>query len=166
MVDREIFSRRLEALRGYLVKLRAFREPGEVEFVREAALHDLAERYLHLAVEACLDLGNHWIADRSLPTPDANRDTFTILERAGELSPDLSERLRGRAWFRNILVHEYLNIDHGIAYRHPRRARRSRPLCRLGGREARRRAVMVTDPITATHRDGMRRVPRCPARAT
>jgi uncharacterized protein YutE (UPF0331/DUF86 family) len=117
MVDREIFSRRLEALHGYLSKLRAFRHVAEAEFVAEPALHDLAERYLHLAVEACLDLANHWIADRSLPTPDANRDTFTVLERAGELPADLAERLRGWAGFRNILVHEYLRIDHAIAYR-------------------------------------------------
>jgi uncharacterized protein YutE (UPF0331/DUF86 family) len=117
MVDREIFSRRLEALRGYLTKLRAFGDVDQAEFVREPALHDLAERYLHLAVEACLDLANHWIADRALPTPDANRDTFTVLERAGELAPELAERLRGWAGFRNILVHEYLDIDHGMAYR-------------------------------------------------
>lgn len=117
MVDREIFSRRLEALNGYLTKLKAFLDADEAEFVREPALHDLAERYLHLAVEACLDLANHWISDRSLPAPDANRDTFTTLEQASELSPELAEKLRGWAGFRNILVHEYLEIDHGIAYR-------------------------------------------------
>lgn len=117
MVDQEIFSRRLEGLRGYLTKLGAFLEVEEEEFVCEPALHDLAERYLHLAVEACLDLANHWIADRALPTPDANRDTFTILEQAGELPAELAEKLRGWAGFRNILVHEYLDIDHSIAYR-------------------------------------------------
>jgi uncharacterized protein YutE (UPF0331/DUF86 family) len=117
MVDREIFSRRLEALADYLRKLAAFREVAEAEFVEEPALHHLAERYLHLAVEATLDLGNHWIADRGLATPDANRDTFTVLEKAGELSPDLAERLRGWAGFRNILVHEYIQIDHAISYR-------------------------------------------------
>lgn len=117
MVDREIFSTRLDALRGYLSKLAAFRNAAVEEFVREAALHDLAERYLHLAVEACLDLGNHWIADRGLRTPDANRDTFTVLEEAGELPPELADRLRGWAGFRNVLVHEYTTIDHAIAYR-------------------------------------------------
>jgi uncharacterized protein YutE (UPF0331/DUF86 family) len=116
MVDREIFSRRLEALHGYLQKLSAFQEVDEAEFVAEPALHDLAERYLHLAMEACLDLANHCIADRRLPTPDTNRDTFTILEEAGELDPGLAERMRGWAGFRNILVHEYLEIDHAVTY--------------------------------------------------
>jgi uncharacterized protein YutE (UPF0331/DUF86 family) len=104
-------------LAGYLTRLRAFRDVTREEFVAEPSLHDLAERYLHLAVEAGLDLANHWIAGAGLPTPDANRDTFTTLERAGELAPDLAERLRGWAGFRNILVHEYLAIDHGVAYR-------------------------------------------------
>jgi len=104
-------------LRDYLRKLQAFRDADEAEFVREPALHDLAERYLHLAVEACLDVGNHWIADRGLPTPEANRDTFTILEQAGELPEDLADRLRGWAGFRNVLVHEYLAIDHALAHR-------------------------------------------------
>jgi uncharacterized protein YutE (UPF0331/DUF86 family) len=90
---------------------------GEAEFVREPALHHLAERYLHLAIEACLDLANHWIAQQGLPAPDANRDTFTMLETAGEIPSALAERLRGWAGFRNILVHEYLAIDHAIAYR-------------------------------------------------
>lgn len=117
MVDRESFSRRLEALHGYLRKLRAFREADEAEFVGEPALHDLAERYLHLAVEACLDLANHWIVEKGLPTPDANRGTFTVLEEAGELPSDLADRLRGWAGFRNVLVHEYVEIDHSIAYR-------------------------------------------------
>jgi uncharacterized protein YutE (UPF0331/DUF86 family) len=117
MVDREIFSRRLEALHGYLRRLKAFREAELEEFLREAALHHLAERYLHLAVEAALDLANHWIADQALPTPDTIRDSFTGLEEAGELAPALADRLRGWAGFRNLLVHEYLEIDHGIAYR-------------------------------------------------
>ena len=117
MVDREIFSRRLEALHVYLGRLKAFRGADQQEFLREPALHDLAERYLHLAVEACLDLANHWIADRALPTPDTNRDSFTVLERAGDLEPELAERMRGWAGFRNILVHEYLEIDHAIAFR-------------------------------------------------
>ena len=117
MVDQEIFSRRLEGLRDYLNRLAAFREVDEAEFLANPALHDLAERYLHLAMEAVLDLVNHWIADRALGTPETNRDAFTVLERAGELPPPLAENLRGWAGFRNVLVHEYLEIDHSISYR-------------------------------------------------
>ncbi|MFC1705642.1 DUF86 domain-containing protein [Planctomycetota bacterium] len=100
-----------------MARLKELRRADEAEFLEKAALHHLAERYLHLAVEACLDLANHWVAERGLPPPATNRDTFTVLERAGELDGDLAERLRSWAGFRNILVHEYLRIDHSISYR-------------------------------------------------
>jgi uncharacterized protein YutE (UPF0331/DUF86 family) len=117
MVDRETFSRRLAALNGYLERLRAFKQTSREEFCRAPALHDLAERYLHLAMECVFDLGNHCIADRELPPPETNRDTFTRLEDVGELPPALAARLRAWAGFRNILVHQYLDIDHQIAWR-------------------------------------------------
>lgn len=116
MVDREIFSRRLAALRGYLEKLRAFRATSEREFLTSEAIHDLAERYLHLAMECVLDLANHFIADTGLSTPETNQDSFRRLEEAGAIPADLAARLRAWAGFRNVLVHEYLEIDHRIAW--------------------------------------------------
>ena len=37
-----------------------------------------------------------------------------MLEETGEFPPELAERLRGWAGFRNVLVHEYAHIDHSI----------------------------------------------------
>jgi uncharacterized protein YutE (UPF0331/DUF86 family) len=167
MVDREIFSRRLEALHAYLRKLAAFRDAGEDEFVREPALHDLAERYLHLAVKAVLDLGNHWIADRERPTPDTNRDTFTVLENAGEIPSDLAHPLRAgqdsatsssmSTWrscrYRRTRVGQQLNARRAFAIGPPIRAGRSAAQeCRLDahsskvahGTSDRARSIVVT----------------------
>lgn len=103
-------------LRGYLEKVRAFQAVPEEEFVASPAIHDLAERYLHLAMERVLDLGAHFIADRGLRSPVTNQGTFTLLERAGAIGPDLAGRLRSWAGLRNILVHQYLDIDHRVAW--------------------------------------------------
>ena len=117
MVDREIFSRRLDALDLYLERVERLGGVPEAEFAETPAIHDLAERYLHLAMEAAIDLANHWIAGRALRTPESNRDVFSVLEEDGEIEAALAERLRGWAGFRNILVHQYVNIDHRIVYR-------------------------------------------------
>ena len=116
MVDTEIFSRRLDALESYLDRLRSLGEAEESAYLENPGIHDLAARYLHLAVESAIDIANHWIADQGLRTPDSNRDTFTVLEEAGEIDAALAERMRGWAGFRNILVHDYISIDHRIAY--------------------------------------------------
>ena len=116
MVDTEIFSRRLDALESYLERLRSLGSAAEADYLAEPVIHDLAARYLHLAVEAAIDLANHWIADQGLRTPNSNRDSFTVLEEAGEIEATVAERMRGWAGFRNVLVHDYIGIDHRIAY--------------------------------------------------
>ena len=117
MVDQETFSRRLDALDDYLERAGRLGEVAEEEFASVAGIHDLAERYLHLAAEAVIDLANHWIADNGRRTPDSNRDTFSVLEESGEIDSALAEKMRGWAGFRNVLVHQYVNIDHRVAYR-------------------------------------------------
>lgn len=117
MVDRGTFSRQLDALAEYLERARRLGEVDEASFLAQPGIHDLAERYLHLAAEAAVDLANHWIAQGRLRAPDTNRDTFSVLEEAGETSADLADRLRGWAGFPNALVHQYASIDHGVAFR-------------------------------------------------
>ncbi len=117
MVDTAIFSKRLDALEDYLQRLRSLGQASRAAYVTDPKIHDLAARYLHLAMEATIDIANHWISDVGLRTPDTNRDIFVVLEQAGEIDPALSERLQSWASFRNVLVHDYLTIDHGIAYR-------------------------------------------------
>jgi uncharacterized protein YutE (UPF0331/DUF86 family) len=100
-----------------LRRLKHLGRASEAEYLSDPTVHDLAARYLHLVTEAAIDLANHWISDRGLRTPESNRDSFLVLEQAGELDSDLSRRLQGWAGFRNVLVHDYLTVDHRIAWR-------------------------------------------------
>lgn len=121
-MDPEVFSRRLVALKRYLERIASFRGIDEATFLREPSLHDLAERYLHLAMEACLDLGAHWVAERDLRAPETYRSTFSILAEAKAIEEPLAERLASWAGLRNVLVHDYLDIDHRISFRAIREA--------------------------------------------
>ena len=116
MVDAEILRRRLDVLLAYLERLERFSAVDRAEFIATPDTHHLAERYLHLAVEAALDIANHLIADAGYEAPETYRDAFAILARHGVLDDDLGSRLQGWAGFRNVLVHAYLDIDHGIAW--------------------------------------------------
>ncbi len=116
MVDRRKLSSRLSALEGYLTELRSFRTVSRERFIREPALHHLAERYLHLACESVLDIAQHVIADRGYPQASSYRNAVEVLGEEGLIDDDLSERLQRWMGFRNILVHLYLEIDHGRVY--------------------------------------------------
>ena len=116
MVDRDALSARLDALESYLAELRTLGGRTREEFVREPALHHLAERYLQLACECVLDLTHHVISDQGYRQPSSYRDAIEVLREEGLLVDDLAGRLKEWMGFRNVLVHFYLNVDHGRSY--------------------------------------------------
>jgi len=69
------------------------------------------EHTLQLAIQACLDAASHVVSDDRLGEPKTNQELFRLLEQAGRISKDLSEKLRAAAGFRNILVHGYADVD-------------------------------------------------------
>ena len=116
MVDRDLVRRRRVALEQYL------RELGEVTAVgREAYLADwkaqrATERSLHLAMEVCLDLAEHLIADHRLAAPETAAGAFDVLKEAKLVTPALADALSRMARFRNLLVHDYVRIDAGRVF--------------------------------------------------
>jgi uncharacterized protein YutE (UPF0331/DUF86 family) len=116
VVDRDALSNRLDALEGYLAELRSFQSVSREDFVREPALHHLAERFLHLACESILDIAQHVIADQGYRQAQSYKDAMDVLCEEGWIGRDLADRLKGWMGFRNVLVHLYLEIDHGRTY--------------------------------------------------
>jgi uncharacterized protein YutE (UPF0331/DUF86 family) len=116
MVDRDTLSARLSALEGYLAELRPFAAIDRERFLRDGALHHLAERFLHLACECVLDIAHHVIADHGFRQPTSYRDAIEVLREEGLLEADLAARLVGWMGFRNVLVHFYLDLDHGRSH--------------------------------------------------
>jgi uncharacterized protein YutE (UPF0331/DUF86 family) len=116
VVDAEILRRRVDALLGHVDRLEAFGAEDREGFIADQDKHNLAERYLHLAVESALDIANHLIADAGFEAPETYRDAFAILVRHGVLDADLGMRLQLWAGMRNVLVHLYLDIDHGLTW--------------------------------------------------
>ena len=112
MVDRFVVDARIAKIREYVALLRKIlRQANEKKFVKDPLVYGNAERYLHLAIQCVLDISNHIVADLRLNLPSDNRELFQMLSDHKILSIPLSKRLRAMAGFRNILVHEYLEID-------------------------------------------------------
>ncbi len=72
----------------------------------QAAKHSLQE-----AIEACLDIGSHIIAEQGFRRPDDYKEIFRVLEEEGIIDHVLSAKLQEMAQFRNLLVHRYGEID-------------------------------------------------------
>ena len=75
-----------------------------------------AERFLHMIIEALMDIGNHIISDENLGNVGRYSDIPKILfEHAylNETEKNLFVKIIG---FRNILVHDYLELDLEIVF--------------------------------------------------
>jgi uncharacterized protein YutE (UPF0331/DUF86 family) len=118
VVDRYVVQARIAKIREYVALLKKIRKlADERAFVKDPLIYGNAERYLQLAIQALLDISNHIVADMNLKLPADSRDLFTLLAKDKVLPVRLSERLIPMAGFRNILVHEYLEIDRHQVYR-------------------------------------------------
>lgn len=73
---------------------------------------------MQLSIQACMDIATYLIAQLGFSAPDAPENVFSVLGREGVLSADLAKRMVGMVRFRNILVHDYLEIDSIIVHTH------------------------------------------------
>ncbi len=112
MVSPEVIRKRLRLLEGYLQRLRRIqRENDRERFLGDSDQQALAEHYLRLAIEAIIDVGQHIIASSAWESAEDYAAVFQILAKHGVLPKELLVRLEGMAGFRNLLVHDYAEVD-------------------------------------------------------
>ncbi|MCD6289322.1 MAG: DUF86 domain-containing protein [Anaerolineae bacterium] len=88
----------------------------EQTYLTDPLLQAAIERHLQVISQIVLDVGTHIIAEQGWEGPEIYQDVIEILSHHGVISQSLAGRLRGMAGFRNVLVHEYLEIDPRIVY--------------------------------------------------
>lgn len=116
MVDRALVLERLKLLEGYISDLEAVQAISFAEFEENKVMRRFVERTLHLAIEACLDIGSHIISASGYREPLFGREVMDILMENGWLTSEDNRHLAGMVGFRNILVHDYATIDLDIVF--------------------------------------------------
>ena len=83
MVNKEILRKRLNKLDEYMGILEQIKRYPFDTFIGNPEHYGSAERFLHLAIEAINDMGNHIISDDSLGMVNWYSDIPTILSEKG-----------------------------------------------------------------------------------
>ncbi|MGC8654503.1 MAG: type VII toxin-antitoxin system HepT family RNase toxin [Candidatus Kryptoniota bacterium] len=66
---------------------------------------------LQRAIQSSIDIAAHVVADEGLGLPGPGKENFSLLEKAGIISQDVSSKMQSMVGFRNIVVLEYQNIN-------------------------------------------------------
>ena len=80
-------------------------------FITNTVKTTLAERYFERMVNRAIDINFHLLRAAGLPPPDDYTKSFQQLATAHIVDPDLAQRIAPAAGARNILVHEYDDLD-------------------------------------------------------
>jgi len=98
--------------------LEPFKAKTKEELLQDPYLQDIIERNLEVAAQAVIDMANRIISIEGLEKP---RDYYGAIKRLGEagiLALEFADKLAPIAGFRNILVHDYLDINWDEVYNH------------------------------------------------
>lgn len=118
MIDKEKLVKYINQLEIYLRHLKELQKYSLREFIRNWRIHDLADRKLQLAIENTLNIGEMLISEFGFRKPDTYADIPEILFENKIISQKLEDKLIDLARFRNVLVHDYLYLDHQRVYQH------------------------------------------------
>ncbi len=114
----KVINSRISKLRQYLKILKDLSIEKKEDFVSDYRIYGLAERYLQLSIECVLDIGNHLISKMELKKPDTYHEILLILGENNILPEDFAKKIGKMAGFRNILIHNYMDVDREIVYEH------------------------------------------------
>ncbi|AGB42245.1 hypothetical protein Halha_2371 [Halobacteroides halobius DSM 5150] len=110
MVEEKLVRTKLKELRSYLNQLDKYQEITVEELENNLEQRWVIERGLQLSIQLVLDIGNHILSEEGITV-----NNYTgILKELGELEvipPEFAKKIKGMAGFRNVLVHDYMEVD-------------------------------------------------------
>ncbi|MBI5555955.1 MAG: DUF86 domain-containing protein [Elusimicrobia bacterium] len=116
MIEIDLVRRKLSRLHMYLKELAPIAEKSFPEYKEGRYLKYTAERLIQLMVECAIDINNHVVVEMKKRPPEDYTVSFIKAAEVGLISRELADKLKGSAGMRNILVHEYMEIDDRIVY--------------------------------------------------
>jgi uncharacterized protein YutE (UPF0331/DUF86 family) len=111
VIDEDVVARRLLSMNEALRELERDGAADERALATDSVLRAAVERWLQVAIEACIDVADHVVAAQGWTPVESARAGFARLAAHGKLPADLASRLGDAAALRNILVHDYVSVD-------------------------------------------------------
>lgn len=110
----------LKLLQQYLDTLYKVRKHTREEYLKDEILQGAAERYLQLAIETCINIGNRILSleqfTQNFKAPETYSEIFAKLAELNIINTAEKEQFQKMAKFRNRLVHIYWELDAEFVY--------------------------------------------------
>ena len=118
--DRQTLARKLEYLRKQLNLLEEYRQLPKEALLVATEKRLAVERLLEISIQSIIDCSRLLITLEDWRGIRDERDALLILADKGIIKDELAEKLLKAKGFRNVLVHEYVEIDPELLASHLR----------------------------------------------
>ena len=115
MLDKERILGKIDDLDSYLNELRQI-TPESFEAYQKIEKKRSCERFLQLCIECTIDVCKLFVSGLKLGLPYEENDLFNKMQKRKFLSKNMVSVLKEMRAFRNILIHEYANVDDELVY--------------------------------------------------
>jgi len=115
-MDKEVIGVKLESLRRCVQRIEEKTPETAEALLEDNDLQDIICFNLERAVQICVDLTSHIIADSDMPAAGNMGESFEQLRELNLISDELTARMKKAVGFRNVAVHAYQEINWKIVY--------------------------------------------------
>lgn len=111
MPNWEIIEQHIQNMEEALTELGRYGNISFEEFQRDLSLRWIVEKGLEILIQNLLDIGAHLLASQIKNDWEDYGEVILKMGKHRVIPQAFSDKIKGMAGLRNILIHEYLKID-------------------------------------------------------
>lgn len=116
MVNKDILISRVEKIDQHLHKINSYRKISLKDYLTNESIQDVVEYNLFQIVNHIIDIVEHIVVDEDYGLPESAYDAVQILITKKAIDTKTGKLLRKMIGLRNIIAHEYINLEKDIIY--------------------------------------------------
>ena len=121
-LDKETIQKRLLKLRQIISSLHLYAQETQKNFITDSMLSDASMYQLTIGIEIVIDIGNHILSESFQKSAEDYTAVLQLLGEVGIAPKKMIEANKNMAGFRNILVHDYIEVDIKKVYKYLQKA--------------------------------------------
>ena len=111
MIDRPVVARGIAAVHDAAARIREVLPADPEGLAADRTRREVVVLNLFVAVQECLSLATHWLADAGRRVPATYAEVFRALADHHVIDPGLASRMAAAAGLRNLIAHRYGDLD-------------------------------------------------------
>jgi uncharacterized protein YutE (UPF0331/DUF86 family) len=115
-MDKDIILAKIESLERCIDRVIAKTPTGCPDLLDDVDRQDIIVLNLERAVQLCVDIAAHIVADLKQPAPMSMSESFDRLRDEKIITEATAYRMKAAVGFRNIAVHAYREIDWDVVF--------------------------------------------------